>query len=193
MLADELAKAQQREQIAAWDRGEAAIRSQLAVNVPARSLSADVRDRFGLFEKWCSDKSVRRLPAKPWVVAAFILDQTANGRDAQGCLALLAAIDDLHQHHGLASPVHTQVVRAALETFLKTAPPRSWNNEERAEFALLPPDIRHAIARREAERDKALRLAQNRLAEERKRLSSGADTKPAQTNKDYEYVTTSQV
>ena len=184
MLADELAKAQQREQIAAWDRGEAELRK----GFPARSLSVpvDIRDRFGLFEKFCSERSVRRLPAKPWVVAAFILDQTANGRDAQGCLALLAAIAEVHDVHSLSNPTATTVVRSALESIIKSDPPRGFNHEEKTAWALLAPDIRAAITRRESERDKALRQAQNRLAEERKRLSSGADTKPAQTNKDYD-------
>jgi hypothetical protein len=180
VLADELAKAQQREQIAAWDRGEAELRK----GFPARSLSVpvDIRDRFGLFERWCSDKSVRRLPAKPWVVAAFILDQTANGRDAQGCLALLAAIAEIHDVHSLSDPTSSGFVRTALESIIKSEPPRSWPKEDRASWATLPPDIRQAISRREEQRDLALRRAQNNLADERKRLSSGADTKPAQTN-----------
>ena len=39
------------------------------------------------------------------------------------------------------------------------------------------------ITRREAERDKALRQAQSKLAEEMKRLQAAAETKPAELNK----------
>jgi hypothetical protein len=163
VLADDLAKAQQREQIAAWDRGEAAIRSQL--NVPARSLSADVRDRFSLFEKWCVDKGVRRLPAKPWVVAKFIIDETATGRDAQGCIALLAAIAEVHDTHSLSNPCATAVVNQVLDQMVKEPPPRSWPAADKAEFARLPPTIREIIARRENDRDRELRRKQTEFAE----------------------------
>ena len=167
MLADDLAKAQQREQIAVWDRGEAELRK----GFPARSLSVpvDIRDRFSLFEKWCAERSCRKLPAKPWTVAAFILDQTANGRDAQGCLALLAAIAEVHNSASLSDPTSSGFVRAALKSIIKTEPPRSWNQAEKSEWAKLPPDIRDAISRHEAARNKALRISQNKLAEERHR------------------------
>ena len=187
MLIDELAKAKQREQIAAWDRAELALREQL--NIPKRELSADVRDRFIVLENWCAEKGVRKLPAKPWVVAAFILEQIANGRDVQGCLALLAAIEAVHDSHNLSNPTATAIVRAALDTIVKAEPPRSWNKDERAAWALLPPEIRQAISRREYDRDKALRVAQNRLGEERNRLRGADETAKGTTNN----VTTPQV
>jgi hypothetical protein len=183
-LPEQLEAARQREQIAAWDRREAELRK----GFPARSLSVpvDIRDRFGLFEKWCSDKSVRRLPAKPWVVAAFILDQTANGRDAQGCLALLAAIEAVHDVHSLSNPTATALVRSALESIIKSDPPRSWPEEDRASWATLPPDIRAIIARRENDRDRELRRKQNEISELKKRLLSGADESPQTNEKVFE-------
>jgi hypothetical protein len=191
MLVDELKKAQERERIAAWDKAEAAVRSELTIKLPERSLSVDVRDRFGLFEKWCGEKGVRRLPAKPWVVAAFVLDQIANGRDVQSCLALLAAIERVHDSHNLSNPTATAVVRAALDQIIKIEPPRSWSKDEKAEWALLPPVIRETIARRENERDVALKRKFNELSDLKKRLLSGAD-EPAQTSNEgnYEHVTT---
>ena len=175
MLADDIAKAQQLAQIKQWDAGEAAIRSQLAVNVPKRELSADIRDRFSLFEKWCGDKSVRRLPAKPWTVAAFILDQTAHGRDAQGCLALLAAIAEVHDVYSLSNPTATTVVRTALEQIIKTEPPRSWSRDQKATWATLPIEVREIITARERDRDSALKRKFQELHDLKLRLLSGAD------------------
>jgi hypothetical protein len=129
VLVDELARAKQREQVAAWDRAETTLREQLGLDVPKRELSVDLRDRFGLFEKWCGEKGVRRLPAKPWVVAAFLLDQIACGRDVQGCLALLAAIEAAHDSHSLSNPTATAVVTAALDQIIKSEPPRGWPKE----------------------------------------------------------------
>jgi hypothetical protein len=195
VLADDIALAKQREQIAAWDRGEAAIRSELTLDVPARSLSADIRDRFSIFEKWCAERSVRRLPAKPWVVAAFIQSETANGRDAQSCMALLAAIEAAHDSHNLSNPVATAAVRQALEGVIKSEAPRSWDKEQKAEWAKLPPEIRQTITMREKDREVALARKFNELAEMRKRLQQGEADKPiAQTNgKDEHHVSTAQV
>ncbi len=138
MLVDELAKAQQREQVARWDRAEIALREQLGLDVPKRELSADIRDRFSLFEKFCSERSVRQLPAKPWTVSAFILHEIANGRDVQGCLALLAAIEAVHDSHSLSNPTATAIVRATLNQIIKIEPPRSWAKDEKAEWAKAP-------------------------------------------------------
>ena len=174
-LADQLEAARQREQIAAWDRGEAQLREQLGLDVPKRELSADVRDRFSLFEKWCSERGVRRLPAKSWVVAAFLLEQTANGRDAQGCIALLAAIAEIHDSASLSDPTSTSVVNQVLDQIVKVDPPRSWPAADKAEFARLPPTIREIIARRENDRDRELRRKQTEFAELKKRLTAEAD------------------
>ena len=175
MLADELVKAKQREQVAAWDRAETTLREQLGLDVPKRELSADVWDRFSLFEGWCAEKSVRRLPAKSWTVAAFILDQNAHGRDPQGCIALLAAIAEVHDAHSLSNPTATSVVNQVLDQIVKVDPPRSWPAADKAEFARLPPTIREIIARRENDRDRELRRKQTEFAELKKRLTAEAD------------------
>jgi hypothetical protein len=190
-LADELQRAKAREEIAKLDAGERRLASELKLYIPARSLSADIRDRFSLFEAWCGDKSVRRLPAKPWTVAAFILDQTAAGRDAQGCLALLAAIAEVHDVHSLSNPTATAAVRTALEQIIKTEPPRSWSRDQKATWATLPPDVRQIITEREGGRDRALKTKFNELADLRRRLMTDAD-KLGQTNevKEIENVTT---
>lgn len=47
-------------------------------------------------------------------------------------------------------------------------PPRSWTKEEKAEFATYPREAQEKIARREQEREKAIRSSQNEAAEIRK-------------------------
>jgi hypothetical protein len=56
------------------------------------------------------------------------------------------------------------------------APPRSWCAEDRAAFGVLPRGVQAAIARREAERDKALRRLQNETAELRKKTAPSASS-----------------
>jgi hypothetical protein len=180
MLADEIAKAKQREQIARWDEGERRLSEQLKLDVPKTPLSADVHSRLDLWSAWCAEKSVRKCPAKPATVAAFIVAQTGMGMQPRDILAVLVAIDELHAFHGLASPTTAPLPRLALSGIIKTEAPRSWPAAEKIEFARLPPEIREIIARRENERELALRRSQNRLADERKRLSDGAD-KPVAT------------
>jgi hypothetical protein len=179
-IANELEKARQAEQVKLWDAGEAKL--ALSIQQPRIELTPDVLARFDRFSKWCAVKQVRRLPAKPKTVAAFVLEQDALGVPAQQIISILNAIELSHDHHSLSNPTQTAIVRSALEQVIKTEPPRSWRAEEKAEFAMLPPDVRAAIARRESDRDKALRQAQQRLADERKRLANGADPKTVQTN-----------
>jgi hypothetical protein len=190
VLADEIASAKQREQVFAWDRGEALLKGDL----PKQALSQDTLDRFSLFKKWAGEQSVRSLPAKPWVVAAFLRNEIAGGRDVQGCMSLLAAIEAAHDLHNLSNPVPTAAVRQVLEGIIKSEAPRSWRADQKAEWAKLPPEIRQAITMRENDRDAAVHRKMNDIAKLRKRLMSEAD-KPAQTNngKDYEHVSTAQV
>ena len=180
MLVEELRRAKERQQLLDWQANEQKLAESLG-SIAKPELTQDVRDRLAVFVAFCKSHNVRHCPARPATCAAFAKAEAANGRDPQGIVSLLAAVELLHNYHGLSNPTKTAVVAAALDQIIKIEPPRSWAKEDRAEWALLPPDIRQAIARREEQRDQALRLAQNRLAEERKRLSSGAD-KPAQTN-----------
>ena len=173
MLADELQKAKQREQIAKWDDGERRLSEGFA-DIPRQQLSADFAARFHIFSEWAVAKQVRKCPAKPATVAAFILEHNALGVPPQQTIAILKAIEEQHDYHNLSNPTTTQVVRAAINQIIKVEPPRSWNKEEKAEWALLPPAVREAITRRESEREVALRRAQNKLADERKRLEAVA-------------------
>ncbi len=147
MLAHELSKIKAREQIAAWDAGEA----KLAAGLPEyrrAELSVDVLDRFNRFAEWCEAKSVRKLPTKPSSLAAYVAELHALGHPIQNILAVLAAVTAVHAYRNLADPVNGQV-HVALDLIVRVDPPRSWPKDQKAMFALLPPDIREVIAARE--------------------------------------------
>jgi hypothetical protein len=74
-------------------------------------------------------------------------------------------------------------VRYAIQNLTNIEPPRSWTNAEKLEFAALPPEIQAALARREADREKAMRQSQNEAAELRKQVTATAN-KPAETEKE---------
>ena len=51
-------------------------------------------------------------------------------------------------------------------------PPKSFTSEERAEFSKLPPEMQQAVARREADRDKAVLQRMNQVATERQQIEA---------------------
>ena len=172
-LADAIEQAKIRERVARWDANEQRLLQELKLDVPRPALAKDVLERLDIFGKWAASKSVRKCPAKPHVVAAFCLDQHQMGAAPQVILAILAAVEALHEYHGLSNPVRTSAVRAALDTIIKIDLPRSWPASNKVLFAQLDPDIREIISRREQQRDKALRRLQNEAAEQRQK--NGAD------------------
>jgi hypothetical protein len=64
-------------------------------------------------------------------------------------------------------------------------PPRSWTKDEKAEFATFPREAQEKIARREQEREKAIRTSQNEAAEARK-LAEAERAKIEQQRQQYE-------
>jgi hypothetical protein len=175
-LAQEIERAKQREQIAKWDEGERKLAAELRpVKVP---ITQDVVTRFSVFGKWCMARSVRKLPAKPTTVAAFCLEQRDLGAIPQIILALLAAIEAVHNSHSLSNPCATAIVDEALKEIVRSDPPRSWRADERAEWARLPPPVRDAITRREADRDREVRRVQSELA----RLRHDSAVEPVNLN-----------
>jgi hypothetical protein len=95
-------------------------------------------------------------PATPAVVASYIAEAECDNP-----LEELFALEELHDRHGAANPVATRLVREVLEQrFLadeEIPPPRSWSRAERMCFGLLPPFLQRVVARRENDRDSALR------------------------------------
>jgi hypothetical protein len=64
-------------------------------------------------------------------------------------------------------------------------PPRSWTKEEKAEFATYPREAQEKIARREQERERAIRSSQNEAAEIRK-AAEAERAKVEQARQQYE-------
>ena len=158
-LSAEIARAKQLETIALYERHEAA----LAETVARPTLTIPDADQPVLipYAQWASQKRVRYCPAKPTTVAAFLAERAHLGE--QVALDTAAAIAPLHDVHGLSNPVATATVRDVLAAIVQTDPPRAWPKEDKARFAMLPADIKEIIARREHERDRALRRQQNEL------------------------------
>jgi hypothetical protein len=170
-----LSDAIQRAKVAEWDAAEQQMAARFKLDPLV--LSKDLLERHDLWAKWCAGKHVRKCPARPHAVATFLLEQNALGASAQVVVAMVEAIDAIHQYHGLSSPCATRVVNVVLEQILKVEPPRSWNRDEKAECKL-PPRVREAITRRERDRDRALRRAQNKAAA----TNGAATTKSIQIN-----------
>jgi hypothetical protein len=166
MLADEIEKARQRQQIAALDSGESAFANFC---VAAELARGDV-ELLKPWLAWCEEKSVRHAPAKPWVVAAFVLDRHQNGVALQSILDCLTAIERLHDHWRLANPVASLPVQEVLERIIDVPAPRSWTKDERRMFPLIPLPLREAVHRRDRDRELKIRQLQNEVADLKKQL-----------------------
>jgi hypothetical protein len=122
------------------------------------------------FVQFCRERKVRYCPASPFVVSAYVLWLMSMG--VSGINKMLHAIEELHDLNGRANPVQTHVVKVVLGELVSKEPPgpppRSWTKAEQLSWATLPSDVRSAIARREADREKELRRAQNAAAAKRK-------------------------
>jgi hypothetical protein len=173
----------QHELNAAYEAGERAITAGLPFEQPKTPLATDELGRLGRFLAWAKEKCVRACPARPSVVAAYVLQEHGLGTPAQQILAILESIVAFHDHHSAPNPAATAVVRHALGEAIHIEPPRSWPKEDKVLFATLPPDIRDVIARREQAREIELRRKQNEVAELRKRLTTEAATNSVNVEK----------
>ena len=178
-LKETLEIARRREQVEAWDKGEAEVAMQLLTKSPLpppQEIDEETRQALQPFVQWTTKTNARYCPAKPLTVAAYVLEQSATGASTEKLLQSLDAIGRLHDLHNLASPVGTHAVRAALESVTGFEPPRSWKAEEKELFVTLPAEIKAVVSRREQQREKELRRLQNELAQ-LKRSTVAADTK----------------
>ena len=133
------------------------------------------------FAAWCANRKVRHHPAAPSTIAAFILDRHRAGESSAAILGQIEAIGALHDVT-IGNPVVTGIVAAALARIIGSQaqqPPRSWRKDERASFYFLPLWTQATIARREKERDRALRTAQNAAYEKHKQEQALHENKPA--------------
>ena len=157
-LAEQLEQAKRRQEIADLDAGDQRTAAEFAkrISLPPLELSADIRTLLDPFNKWANQRHARRCPARPATVALFALDLAAMGVEIEQILAQLNAIEEMHSKWALPNPVRSVPVRYALETLIKTDPPRSWPRDDKVRFALLDPDTKRIIATRERQRDNEL-------------------------------------
>jgi hypothetical protein len=179
MLADEIEKAKQRELVAALDAGERRVAESLGDLIAAPELAPGDTELLKPWLAFCKDRSIRYVPAKPWCVAAYLLDRHRGGLVEQQILAELSAIACLHDKFGLANPVVTAPVNVALGRITQVPTPYSWTKDEKRGFHTLPIVVRIAIGRRENERDKTLRNMQREVAELRKKQTKPEAAVPA--------------
>jgi hypothetical protein len=139
-----------------------------------------IADALTPFIQWCNSKGQKYCPTTPIVVAAFVTD-VALVLSEQDISNALRAAELLHDQFNYANPVATAAVRKAWSRIVAWDAPRGWSKEDLQLFKTVSPEVQSIIARRERERDKALRQAQNKLADEIKRLKTdGAATKPVE-------------
>jgi hypothetical protein len=129
----------------------------------------ETKERLNVFQHWCLTKGAPALPAKPTTVAAWVLSR--RPQDEQQTRITVAAIERAHDIAGLANPVATFAVRFALSKLSAIPSPRSWTKPEQLMFAGLPLEAQGVIARREQDREKVMRRAQNEASELRRLLA----------------------
>src|SRR5262245_28166478 len=154
---------------------------------PPRQLSPEEQQRLVPFLSWCSGQGVRACPARPTTVAAFAQFQQDRGVPRQAIADILSAIEDLHTAASVGNPVATPVVRTVTGASTIEAP-RSWDKESKFAFRELPPEIQAVIAKREQDRETAMRRAQNEAGELRRLIKTAADTKPVENERTTEMV-----
>ncbi|WP_246583292.1 hypothetical protein [Bradyrhizobium iriomotense] len=123
-----------------------------------------------MFAKWCELNGASACPATPASVARFVTDCASLGMDR-----LWPAVQDISRMHvalGLADPTLGGAAASAMSTIAAIPPPRSWPEPFKRRFATLPYDIQIHLASREAQRDRALRRAQNDAASARQKLAT---------------------
>ena len=134
-----------------------------------------------MFVKWCELNGVSACPATPASVARFVTDCAALGMNR-----LWPAVQDISRMHvslGLADPTLGGAAASATNAIADIPPPRSWPGPHKQRFAALPYDIQVHLASHEAQRERALRRAQNDAASARQKLAAfEAETKDGKTN-----------
>src|SRR5439155_5878572 len=141
------------------------------VTNPVLAALAQARMRAApMFVKWCELNGVSPCPATPAHVARFVVDCAPLGIER-----LWPAIQDISRLHvsvGLADPTLGGVAAEAVGDLAGIDPPRSWPADHKQRFKSLPYDLQVYVAAHEAQREKALRRAQNEAASARQKLAT---------------------
>lgn len=123
-----------------------------------------------LYARWCELNGAPFCPARPADVARFVSACAPLGIDR--LWAALLQISEAHESLGLADPTLGAPVAAAVGDVAGIDPPRSWPNEHKLRFRSLPYDVQVFVASHEAQRERALRRAQNEAAAARQKLAA---------------------
>src|SRR5262245_32399142 len=135
--------------------------AQIASCFPAPApVSPETQQRLIPFLAWCEQQKVRALPCRPQCVAAYVQYQQDQGISRQLIAERLEAVAELHNAASWGNPCATPVVRRVTGASTIEAP-RSWDKESKIAFAELPVEIQAVIAKREHDRERSVRNAQN--------------------------------
>jgi hypothetical protein len=155
---------------------------------PVLAALAQARMRAApMFAKWCELNGATWCPAAPADVARFVADGAALGIDR-----LWPAVQEISKAHsslGLADPTLGSVAAAVINEVGGVAPPRSWPDDRKQRFTLLPYDLQVYVAAHEEQREKALRRAQNEAAIAKQKLVALQARQPARTGETAEGAT----
>ncbi|MET4801522.1 hypothetical protein [Bradyrhizobium sp. LB11.1] len=123
-----------------------------------------------VFVRWCDLHNLIACPAAPSSVARFVDDCASLGVDR-----LWSAVQEISRMHaslGLADPTLGGPGAAAMSAVAAVDPPRSWPGRFKERFGTLPYDIQAYLASHEAQRERALRRAQNEAASVSRKLAA---------------------
>ena len=134
-----------------------------AMTSPVLAALAQARLRAApMFARWCELNGISSCPAAPAAVAKFVTDCASLGVER-----LWPAVQEISKAHvalGLADPTLGGVAACAINDVAGISPPRSWPDDRKQRFQLLPYDLQVYVAAHEEQREKALRRAQNEAA-----------------------------
>jgi hypothetical protein len=138
---------------------------------PVLAALAQARMRAApVFARWCELNAASFCPASPAMIAKFVGDCAPLG-----IARLWPAVQDISRTHvslGLADPTLGGAVALAVSDVAGIEAPRSWPDDRKQQFKVLPYDLQIYIANHEARREKALRRAQNEAAAFRQKLTA---------------------
>jgi hypothetical protein len=130
---------------------------------PVLAALAQARMRAApMFVKWCELNGLSPWPATPAHVAQFVADCAPLG--VERLWPAIQEISRLHVSAGLADPTLGGVAATVISDLANIDPPRSWPGNHKQRFRSLPYDLQVYVAAHEAQREKALRRAQNEAA-----------------------------
>jgi hypothetical protein len=138
---------------------------------PVLAALAQARMRAApMFVKWCQLNGASSCPAAPMDVARFVSDCAPLG--IERLWPAVQEISRLHASLGLADPTLGGIAAAAISDLAGIDPPRSWPADRKQRFKSLPYDLQVYVTAHEAQREKALRRAQNEAALARQKVAA---------------------